>query len=158
MTACVYTACRQEGLPRTIKELSSALSTDSKCVGRIYQKLSTSLGLNTSGMRVLPGNLAPRMCSQLRLSKIVPEVMAICDVIVKGGMLDGTTPSVSAAAAVYYICKKRNLDVDIYQICAAVSCNQSFVLNAYEKLLPCSEALDSAATAVSGDEAVVSTS
>jgi transcription initiation factor TFIIB len=144
MAAVIYMACRLEGLPRTIKEICLTLSIDSKAVSRIYTKISKSLDLNNSATRILPKHLVPRLCSQLRLGGTVSDANTVCDAVLEAGILDGTTPAVSAAGVVYYLCKRAKIDVDINQLCAAVICDRVFMLNAYQKLLPHADALDAA--------------
>ena len=137
-------ACRLEGLPRTIKEISSTLGIESKIVGRIYIKINKSLDTNTAAMPILPKHLVPRICSQLKLPSIISDANTICDNLLETGILGGCSPNVSAGAVIYFLCKRAEINVDTNQLCAAIVCDRSVLLNAYQRMLPLSNTLNDA--------------
>lgn len=140
MAAVIYMACRMEGVPRTQKEICSPLNVDVRAVNRIFVKISKSLNINNASLRILPKNLIPRLCSQLRLTSIVSDCIAICENVAEMGVLDGNSPAVAAAAVIKFVCEINKVDVDFDRICTLV-CEKSIIKVAYQKLVPYTESL-----------------
>jgi len=68
-TSALYAACRKEGIPRSLEEISDVSRVDRKEIGRTYRYISQELGLE---MRpVDPKKYVPRFCSELELSEEV---------------------------------------------------------------------------------------
>src|SRR6056297_490559 len=60
-TACLYAACRQEGIPRSLEEVTAVSRVEQKEIGRTYRYVSKELGLK---MRpVDPKQYVPRFAS-----------------------------------------------------------------------------------------------
>ena len=140
MAAVIYSACRLEGLPRTQKEICTAFNADVRSANRIYIKISKSLGINNAVLRILPKHLVPRLCSQLRLNSVVSEAVAVCDAVAGLGLLDGNSPSTAAAAAIYFVCKRKSNEMVLDQIYNI--CDKNALKLSYEKLLPHAEELE----------------
>ena len=99
-TAALYAACRKEGIPRSLEEISEVSRVDRKEIGRTYRYISQELGLE---MRpVDPKKYVPRFCSELELSEEVQsKAKEIIDTTAEEGLLSGKSPTGSAAAAIY---------------------------------------------------------
>lgn len=103
-------ACRAEGFPRTLRDLSSSAGVDARAAGKIFTSISKLLDIDTG--RVLPKHLIIRLCSQLDLpSRLVEPGRRVCDRIADLGILEGSNPSIVAAAAIVFVLKSR-VDVD----------------------------------------------
>jgi len=62
-TAALYAACRKEGIPRSLEEISEVSRVDRKEIGRTYRYISQELGLEMEP--VDPKKYVPRFCSEL---------------------------------------------------------------------------------------------
>jgi transcription initiation factor TFIIB len=68
-TAALYAACRKEGIPRSLEEISEVSRVERKEIGRTYRYISQELGLE---MRpVDPQKYVPRFSSELGLGEEV---------------------------------------------------------------------------------------
>ena len=99
-TSALYAACRKEGIPRSLEEVSEVARVDRKEIGRTYRYVSQELGL---GMEpVDPKKYVPRFCSELDLTEEVEsKANEIIDVTAEKGLLSGKSPTGYAAAAIY---------------------------------------------------------
>ena len=99
-TSALYAACRKEGIPRSLEEISEVSRVERKEIGRTYRYISQELGLEMKP--VDPKKYVPRFCSELGLSK---EVQSKADEIIETtsekGLLSGKSPTGFAAAAIY---------------------------------------------------------
>jgi transcription initiation factor TFIIB len=99
-TACLYAACRKEGIPRSLEEISEVSRVERKEIGRTYRYVSQELGLE---MRpVDPKKYVPRFASELELSEEVQaKAKHIIETTAEQGLLSGKSPTGFAAAAIY---------------------------------------------------------
>ncbi|WP_394327296.1 transcription initiation factor IIB [Halalkalicoccus paucihalophilus] len=99
-TGCLYAACRQEGIPRSLSEVAEVSRVERKEIGRTYRYISQELGLE---MRpVDPKKYVPRFCSELDLNEEVQaKTNEIIDTTAEKGLLSGKSPTGFAAAAIY---------------------------------------------------------
>ena len=99
-TSALYAACRKEGIPRSLEEISEVSRVERQEIGRTYRYISQELGLEMKP--VDPKRYVPRFCSELDLSK---EVQSKADEIIETtaeqGLLSGKSPTGYAAAAIY---------------------------------------------------------
>ena len=98
-TAALYAGCRQEGLPRSLEEISGVSRVERIEVSRTYRYISNELGLRLRPID--PKQYVPRFCSKLDLPQEV-EVKAneIIDETADP-LLSGRGPTGFAAAAIY---------------------------------------------------------
>ena len=101
MVACaaLYAACRQEGVPRTLTEISRHSRYSRKEISRTYQVMVKALKLHS--MPPLPEDYLPRICSKLELS---PKVEGAARDLLRAAQdvpLTNSVPISLAAAAVY---------------------------------------------------------
>ncbi|WP_193787554.1 transcription initiation factor IIB [Natronococcus amylolyticus] len=99
-TAVLYAACRQEGIPRSLSEVTEVSRVENKEIARTYRYVSQELELE---MRpVDPKKYLPRFCSQLDVSeRIQSKAEEIIDTSAEQGILSGKSPTGFAAAAIY---------------------------------------------------------
>jgi len=99
-TGCLYAACRQEGIPRSLEEVAEVSRVERKEIGRTYRYVSQELGLKLKP--VDPKQYVPRFGSELGLSEEVQaKANEIIDVTAEQGLISGKSPTGFAAAAIY---------------------------------------------------------
>ena len=99
-TACLYAACRKQGIPRSLEEIADVSRVDRKEIGRTYRYISQELGLEMEP--VDPKQYVPRFCSELGLPEDVQtKATQIIDETAAQGLLSGKSPTGFAAAAIY---------------------------------------------------------
>lgn len=98
-TACLYLACRLEGVPRTIPELAVVARTTEGKICNGYRHIKKEL--NVPLEPISPQAYLPRFCSKLGLSPRVEQcarkILSCCD----GTYASGNSPVSLAAAAIY---------------------------------------------------------
>jgi len=117
-TAALYTACRQEGIPRSLDELTEVSRIEYKEIARAYRYVCQELGLE---MRpVDPKKYIPRFCSQLDVSRRVQsKATEIIDTSAENGLLSGKSPTGFAAAAIYtasLLCDEKKTQKEIADV------------------------------------------
>ncbi len=99
-TSTLYAACRQEGIPRSLDEVTEVARIDRREIARTYRYVSQNLGLELKPAD--PKQYVPRFCSDLDLSEEVQtKANDIIDVTAEAGLLSGKSPTGYAAAAIY---------------------------------------------------------
>jgi len=99
-TACLYAACRQEGIPRTLEEVTEVARINQKEIGRTYRYVAQELSLEIQPTD--PKEYLPRFASDLGLSEeTIAKAREIIDTSAEQGLLSGKSPSGFAAAAIY---------------------------------------------------------
>ena len=98
--ACLYIACRQEGVPRTFKEIVAVSTVSKKEIGRCFKLIlkahETSVDLITTG------DFMSRFCGTLSLSREVQKAATcIAKKAVDLDIVPGRSPISVAAAAIY---------------------------------------------------------
>ncbi|XP_063359109.1 transcription initiation factor IIB-like [Cydia amplana] len=99
-SACLYIACRQEGMPRTFKEICAVSKISKKEIGRCFKLILKAL--ETSVDLITTADFMSRFCSNLGLPNSVQR--AATHIARKAGELDivsGRSPISVAAAAIY---------------------------------------------------------
>ncbi|KAJ8300570.1 hypothetical protein KUTeg_022089 [Tegillarca granosa] len=70
-SACMYIACRQEGVPRTFKEICAVSKISKKEIGRVFKLILKTL--ETSVELITTGDFMSRFCSTLSLPNSVQK-------------------------------------------------------------------------------------
>ncbi|MGN8216331.1 transcription initiation factor IIB [Halococcus salifodinae] len=98
--SALYAACRKEGIPRSLEEVTHVARVEQKEIGRTYRYIARELEL---GMRpVDPQKYVPRFCSSLDLSEEVQsKANEVIEASAAEGLLSGKSPTGYAAAAIY---------------------------------------------------------
>lgn len=99
-SACLYIACRQEGVPRTFKEICAVSKISKKEIGRCFKLILKAL--DTSVELITTGDFMSRFCSNLGLPNAVQKAAtAIARAAVDLDIVPGRSPISVAAAAIY---------------------------------------------------------
>lgn len=99
-SACLYIACRQEGVPRTFKEICAVSKISKKEIGRCFKLILKALETNVE--LITTGDFISRFCSNLSLPIMVQR--AANHIASKAGEFDivpGRSPISVTAAAIY---------------------------------------------------------
>jgi transcription initiation factor TFIIB len=98
--SALYAACRKEGIPRSLEEISEVSRVERIEIGRTYRYVAHELGLEM--IPVDPVKYVPRFASELDLSETVQaKAVEIIQVTAEKGLLSGKSPTGYAAAAIY---------------------------------------------------------
>ncbi|XP_070532540.1 transcription initiation factor IIB-like isoform X2 [Ptychodera flava] len=98
--ACLYIACRQEGVPRTFKEICAISRVSKKEIGRCFKEILKAL--ETSVDLITSGDFMSRFCSNLALPAQVQRAAThIARKAVEMDLVPGRSPISVAAAAIY---------------------------------------------------------
>src|SRR6056297_6415 len=96
-TSCLYAACRMEGIPRSLEEVSDVSRVEQKELGRTYRYVAQELKLKMEP--VDPKQYVPRFASDLGVSEEVQsKANEIIDTTAEQGLLSGKSPTGYAAA------------------------------------------------------------
>jgi len=98
--ACLYIACRQEGVPRTFKEIVAVSTVSKKEIGRCFKLILKAH--DTSVELITTGDFMSRFCGMLQLAREVQK--GATQIAKKASDLDivpGRSPISVAAAAIY---------------------------------------------------------
>lgn len=99
-SACLYIACRQEGVPRTFKEICAITNVPKKEIGRCFKLILKAL--ETSVDLITTGDFMSRFCSNLHLPASVQRAAShIARKAVEFDIVAGRSPISVAAAAIY---------------------------------------------------------
>merc|ERR1719150_1716347 len=99
-SACLYIACRQEGVPRTFKEIVAISTVSKKDIGRCFKLILKAHDTNVE--LITTGDFMSRFCGMLQLAREVQK--GATQIAKKASDLDivpGRSPISVAAAAIY---------------------------------------------------------
>jgi len=98
--ACLYIACRQEGVPRTFKEIVAVSTVSKKEIGRCFKLILKAH--DTPVDLISTGDFMSRFCGTLSLSRDVQKAATcIAKKSVDLDIVPGRSPISVAAAAIY---------------------------------------------------------
>ncbi|CAG0882151.1 unnamed protein product [Cyprideis torosa] len=99
-SACLYIACRQEGVPRTFKEICAVSKIRKKEIGRCFKLILKALETNVE--LITTGDFMSRFCTNLNLPMPIQRAAThIARRAVELDMVPGRSPISIAAAAIY---------------------------------------------------------
>nr|GMD00184.1 transcription initiation factor IIB-2-like [Ipomoea batatas] len=140
VAACIYIACRQEGKPRTVKEICSiANGATKKEIGRakefIVKQLKVEMGESMEMGTIHAGDYLRRFCSNLGMSN--EEVKAVQETVQKSEEFDIRRSPISIAAAIIYmITQLSDSKKPLRDISLATTVAEGTIKNAYKDLYP----------------------
>ncbi|MFC7155167.1 transcription initiation factor IIB family protein [Halomarina halobia] len=131
-TSALYAACRKEGIPRSLEEVSEVSRVERKEIGRTYRYISQSLGLEMEP--VDPQAYVSRFCSELDLSEEVrAKTNEIIEVTTEKGLLSGKSPTGYAAAAIYAASLLCNEKKTQREVAAVAQVTEVTIRNRYQE-------------------------
>jgi len=136
--SALYTACRSEGLPRSLDEVTAVSRVGKVEIGRTYRYVVRELDLEMEP--VDPKKYVPRFCSTLDLDEeIESKASEIIDVAAGDGRLSGKSPTGFAGAAIYaagILCDEKRTQ---HEVAEAADVTEVTIRNRYQEQL---EAMD----------------
>ncbi|KAI8320955.1 cyclin-like protein [Martensiomyces pterosporus] len=100
IATCIFLACRQEGVPRTFKEICALTNVPRKDIGRTFKFLKEKLGADTGSMS--SDDLMSRFCANLSLLSTAQECAVLLNQRAKErDTLAGKSPVSIAGACIY---------------------------------------------------------
>jgi len=106
--ACLYIACRQEGVPRTFKEIVAVCSVNKKEIGRCFKLIVKCHKTNVE--LITTGDFMSRFCGTLSLSRQIQKAATtIASRAVDMDIVPGRSP-ISVAAAAMYLASQASRD------------------------------------------------
>ena len=106
--ACLYIACRQEGVPRTFKEIVAVSTVSKKEIDRCFKLILKAHDIDTSEDPITTGDFMSRFCGTLSLShgtlsfcEVQRAATCIAKKAVDLDIVPGRSPISVAAAAIY---------------------------------------------------------
>jgi len=105
--ACLYIACRQDGVPRTFKEIVAVSAVSKKEIGRVFKLILKCH--DTSVELITTGDFMSRFCGTLSLARHIQRAATcIAKKAVDLDIVPGRSPISVAAAAIFMACQASN--------------------------------------------------
>ncbi|KAL7197471.1 hypothetical protein ACSBR2_020085 [Camellia fascicularis] len=141
LAACLYIACRNEGKPRTVKEICCvANGATKKEIGRamefIVKQLKMEMGESMGMGTIHAGDYLRRFCSNLGMSH--EELKCVQETVQKVQQIDIRRSPISIAAAIIYMITRlssKNKPL-LQDIANATTVAESTIRNAYGDIYP----------------------
>ncbi|MHA2281999.1 MAG: transcription initiation factor IIB [Promethearchaeota archaeon] len=133
VAACLYVACRQKGIPRTLQEILEEASVSPKDVRRSVSILMKEFKLKTQATD--PVALIPRYITDLGLdSEIAALTSKILTTYVNNFPISGIDPKGLCAGAIYIACKLKDIELTQLQIATSVGITEVTLRSRYKEL------------------------
>lgn len=133
--ACLYISCRQEGVPRTFKEIVAVSSVSKKEIGRCFKLILKAHDTNVD--IITTGDFMNRFCSTLGLPREVQR--GATHIAKKAGDLDivsGRSPISVAAAAIYMASQASDSKKNQREIADIAGVAEATIRQSYKLMLP----------------------
>lgn len=133
VAACVYAACRQLKIPRTLDEIEEQSRVDKKEIGRSYRFIMMGLGMKLPLSN--PAEYVSRFASQLGLSgSVQTRAISMLEEALQRGLPSGRSPMGLTAAALYLASILENEKRTQRDISEVVKVTEVTVRNRYKEL------------------------
>eukprot|EP00696_Hemimastix_kukwesjijk_P013113 gnl/Hemi2/26456_TR8882_c0_g1_i1.p1 gnl/Hemi2/26456_TR8882_c0_g1~~gnl/Hemi2/26456_TR8882_c0_g1_i1.p1 ORF type:complete len:327 (+),score=112.72 gnl/Hemi2/26456_TR8882_c0_g1_i1:112-1092(+) len=136
IAACIYTACRQVGVPRTLKEVCAVTQVDKKEIGRCFKFMLRTLDINLETIN--SGDFMIRFCSNLDLPvPIQRAAQHVSKMALEMGVVAGKSPISVAAASIFLVCQmSKHKDKTPAEISGVTGMSEATIRGTYKDLLP----------------------
>ncbi|KAL7299789.1 transcription initiation factor IIB-like [Trichogramma pretiosum] len=134
-SACLYIACRQEGVPRTFKEICAVSKISKKEIGRCFKLILNTL--ETKVEVITTGDFMSRFCANLGLPNTVQRAATmIARQATERDYVPGRSP-ISVTAAAIYMASQASADKKTYkEIGDIAGVADVTIRQAYKLMLP----------------------
>ncbi len=133
VSAMLYIACRQYGVPRTLKEITQVSRMPLRKIRRAYIFLVRKLGIKLAPAE--PAQYVPRFCSELGLSDAIRErAVEILKSDEGTGAAKGWGPTGTAAAAIYFAANLSGVSISEKDIARVAGTTPITIRNRYKEL------------------------
>ena len=107
LASCIYAACRESSIPRSLDEISVTLNINRKRLARIYRILANALNINPEPPRAI--DFLAKIASQLQISEKTKRIAI--DLLIKTDKMKlgvGYKPTAICASVLRIACIKNN--------------------------------------------------
>ncbi len=134
VAACLYFACRERKIPRTLQEILDQTSVNAKNVRRCYRTIIRELNLKAPSTN--PISLIPRFVAELSLdTETEKTTINILQSFVTKYSTSGKDPKGLCAGALYLVCKKRDKRISQKEIANVVGVTEVTLRSRYKELV-----------------------
>ncbi|XP_065576628.1 transcription initiation factor IIB-like [Artemia franciscana] len=134
-SACLFIAFRQEGNPRTFKELCAVSSVSVKEIKREFKRILSNLSITLN--LITPGDFTARFCNSLGLPYSVQRsAHHIGEKAMELDIVPGRSPISVAAAAIYMASQASNNPCSRKDIGEVAGTAEATIRQAYRLMLP----------------------
>jgi len=133
VAACLYFACREKKIPRTLQEILDETSVNAKNVRRCYRTIIRELNLKVPNTD--PISLIPRFIAELNLdAEVEKTTINILQTFMSKYSTSGKDPKGLCAGALYLVCKVRNKRISQKEIANLVGVTEVTLRSRYKEL------------------------
>ena len=134
IAACLYTACRSYGIPRTLDEMATASDIERKEIGRTYRFIIRKLGIKVK--QSSPKDYISRFSSVLKLSpKTQNDALKILRQAEKIELTSGRGPAGISAAALYVAALNNDEKKTQREVADIAGITEVTIRNRYKELI-----------------------
>ncbi|TFG24924.1 MAG: transcription initiation factor IIB [Promethearchaeota archaeon] len=134
VAACLYFACREKKIPRTLQEILDETSVNAKNVRRCYRTIIRELNLKVPSTD--PISLIPRFIAELNLdAEVEKTTINILQTFISNYSTSGKDPKGLCAGALYLVCKVRNKRISQKEIANLVGVTEVTLRSRYKELI-----------------------
>ncbi len=134
VAACLYFACRERKIPRTLQEILDETSISAKNVRRCYRTLIRELNLKVPSTD--PSSLIPRFIAELDLdAEAENTTVKILQSFISKFSTSGKDPKGLCAGALYLVCKMKDKRVSQKEIANLVGVTEVTLRSRYKELV-----------------------
>ncbi|MFX1280886.1 MAG: transcription initiation factor IIB family protein [Promethearchaeota archaeon] len=134
VAACLYFACRERKIPRTLQEILEQTSISAKNVRRCYRTLIRELNLKVPSTD--PISLIPRFIAELDLDADAENgTIKILQTFTSKFSTSGKDPKGLCAGALYLVCKMKDKRVSQKEIANLVGVTEVTLRSRYKELI-----------------------
>lgn len=134
VAACIYYACREKRIPRTLQEILDETSVSAKDVRRFYRTLIKEFNLKTPSTD--PIALIPRFITELGLdSEIEGLTIKILNAYKSNISMSGKDPKGIVAGVLYLACKIRKINLTQKRIADTIGITEVTLRSRYKELI-----------------------
>jgi len=134
VAACLYFACREKKIPRTLQEILDETSVNAKNVRRCYRTIIRELNLKVPSTD--PISLIPRFIAELNLdAEVEKTTINILQTFMSNYSTSGKDPKGLCAGALYLVCKVRNKRISQKEIANLVGVTEVTLRSRYKELI-----------------------
>jgi transcription initiation factor TFIIB len=134
VAACLYFACRERKIPRTLQEILDETSISAKNVRRCYRTLIRELNLKVPSTD--PVSLIPRFIAELELDADAENAtIKILQSFISKFSTSGKDPKGLCAGSLYLVCKMKDKRVSQKEIANLVGVTEVTLRSRYKELI-----------------------
>jgi len=134
VAACLYFACRERKIPRTLQEILEESAISAKNVRRCYRTLIRELNLKVPSTD--PISLIPRYVAELGLDVDVEKMtIKTLQVFISNNSTSGKDPKGLCAGALYLVSRQKNKRVSQKEIANIVGITEVTLRSRYKELV-----------------------